>query len=233
VRILLLPAQETNPGCQGAALDAAVGQEIRRVHVVVHRRGVGPIGDVVESRPQRPQESEQANAPLQLQVQRKILGETPGAWSTYELLVLVHQAEGKSVAPIERISEIELPGQGHPTPGEKAIRRIPGERPARLRAEQQAINAEVKDSVGVGPRARVRSEDHVAALESVARRNLHGVVAVLLQTFQPEIAAEAAALVDKSPAVASSFLEELKLEVNGMRHFPFNAQAPIGEARNL
>src|SRR5208282_4406849 len=107
---------------------------------------------------------------------------------------------------------------------EKAVGRIPGEGAACLGTKQDVVNAEIQDRVRVGPRARVRSEEQVTAFERVAGGNLHRVVVVPLQTCQPKIAAEAAALVDKCPAVVPSLIEELNLEVNRVRQFPFHAQ---------
>src|SRR5919202_7039929 len=99
----LLSSQKTDAPRKCPMLCPAESQKLRRVHVVIDRRRVPPVGHVVEARAQCQPVSEQVEAPLDVRVQRKISGEAELVWRPDELLPLVHQTERVAAAPVERV----------------------------------------------------------------------------------------------------------------------------------
>src|SRR6516165_11709848 len=176
--IALLSAQKAQLRGQGATLYTGVSEEVGRVDVVVYKGGVMSVGDVVEARAQRQLIAQERKAALQGQVQREVGRETHRPGRPHQLLVFINHTEGKPGVPIEGISEVALPPEGHPAPGEKAVGGVPGKRPACLRAENWVVNAEIHYGVGSGRGAHVGSKHHVVAFKGVARLNLEGVVMI-------------------------------------------------------
>jgi len=142
------------------------------VHVVVHRERVPVVGDVIEAGAQGPLEAQRAESALEMHVQREVRRITVRTRRAHKLLILIHQAERKPVAPVKPISERAFPGQRQPTPGVEPVWGVPGQRAAGLGAEKWTIQAEVQNCGGAGGGARIGSKNDVIAFEGPARCQL-------------------------------------------------------------
>src|SRR5437016_1967744 len=98
-----------------------------------------------------------------------------------ELLVLVDEAVGISSPIVEGIRKIESLQKRARPPREETVRCVPGERAARLLAENGIVEAEVDHRVRTCRRSRVGAEYRVRALEGPPRRYLKRLVSVLAQ----------------------------------------------------
>src|SRR5262249_2995549 len=100
-----------------------------------------------ESYPQGQIKTNQMEAPLDMRVQCEVSREASRIGSTDKLLLLVHQTEGKAVAPFERVGEVKFLNQRQPAPGDEAVGHIPRERASCLLAEKYFVDIEIEHCV--------------------------------------------------------------------------------------
>src|SRR5262249_14182288 len=104
--------QKPNTPGKCAMLCARESQELWGVYVIVHNCWVLPIRQIVDASAQSQVITKQMEAALEVSIQRKVGREALGVRRANKLLLLVHQVEGKAVAPINRVSEVKLLYQG-------------------------------------------------------------------------------------------------------------------------
>src|SRR5208282_407582 len=232
-----LPAQEANARSEGAALKGAEGEELWRVDVAIDDNRVAVTGDVIEAAAQFPEISEEMEALLEEKVQRKIIGEAARSGRANQLLLIVGYVERDSSARLHRIGDLCSVDDGqleerHISPGQEAIRGIPGVRAGLLRTEQRVVDAEVENLIRVQAGAGVGAHQHVAFPEVVPEAYFKGVVAVVARIFENEVAAGAAGRV-VGEAARSAFFQEFRFQVDGGGQLALEAEAPIDETGRL
>src|SRR5438105_1823819 len=98
-----------------------------RVDVVVDREGIVMRGNVIEPRAQRPLVAPHLEATLEMQIEAEVAGEPAAIRRTYQPLVLVHDAVGKSTMPFREIGDrvfLQI-GSRQITPGDQPAGNVP------------------------------------------------------------------------------------------------------------
>src|SRR5438445_13771514 len=89
-RRALLPPQESDARSEGAAVEGAEGQELRRADVIVHDKRIFMVRNVVEAAAQSPVEAKQVKSLFELQIQRIIGWKAVRSRCPLQLLLVVN-----------------------------------------------------------------------------------------------------------------------------------------------
>ena len=130
----------------------AEDQELRGIDIAVHKDGIQPIGNVVETATQGPVVAEQVKALFELQVQVEIGGEAALTGRLHQFLQVVVDVERKSRPGFGRVGQVEVVDdgkieEGKKAPREKAVGSVPGEGTGGLGAEKRIVDVEIKHLV--------------------------------------------------------------------------------------
>ena len=89
----LLASQKSDSRRERPPVKIAESEELRRVDVVIHRKGVLPVGNVVKTSTQRPVKSGCMETFLQVEVQREVRRKTVASGRFNDLLLIIDRAE--------------------------------------------------------------------------------------------------------------------------------------------
>src|SRR5690242_9856974 len=131
----LIPSQQAHLAGERAAPAGAEGQVIRRIDIVIDGVGIVTVRDVIKAGTQLPPKSKQRNPPFERHVERKIGGKTRAVGTADQLLVFIHHAERKALAPVERVGKIELLQERQDSPGDNPVGGVPWQRARALWTE--------------------------------------------------------------------------------------------------
>src|SRR5690554_2481866 len=110
------PSQKSDAHVERAPLGAAEMEKLGGVDIVIYRRRVLSVRDVVESGAQGEVEAHQSEPPFGVQVERKIAGKAAGIGRFDQSSLLIDDAEWVAASPFNRIRQIDLLHQRRPAP---------------------------------------------------------------------------------------------------------------------
>src|SRR5579863_10440179 len=192
-RVVSLASQQADSRCERAA---QAGRKCRlrmgRIdHAVYHERIASP-GNVVETSAKRQVVAKKMKPFFQLQVQRKIVGETLRPRFPDQLLLIVDFVERESGARFHRVGDFRLMKDGERkkrqiSPREKAVGRVPRIRTRLLRGKNWTIDVEVERLIRARTGSCVGAHQRISLVEVAPQRDLEGVVVILPRVEKDEI----------------------------------------------
>src|SRR5262245_43672285 len=231
------PPQKPNTRGKHSSLNAAETEKWVRVDIVVYRRRVPSIRDVIEPAAQSQVEAQYSDPPLGVQIQRKIVWKATGIRRFDQLSILVEDAERIAAPPFQRIRQGEFLYKRRRAPCNQAVWRVKIDRPARLRAEEWRVQAEIENGVRPRGRARVGSEDQIPFPERPAGRQAERVIAIFARIGQLENGHERRrrvySLQFERVTIYPTPPDIFRAEINISRQLSFKFHAPAEGARRF